>query len=81
MQKMQERAVDVMAVSFPLYHKMNHPEVTALDDQRTPSGGQGELFHRGYVVVQNLQRRQGEKKMQKDERQRDKYSSGWFVTL
>lgn len=36
---MQQRAVDVMAVSFSLYHKMDHPEVTTLDDQGTSSGG------------------------------------------
>lgn len=70
MQKMQQRAVDVMAVSFPLYHKMNHPEVTTLDDQRATSGGQGELLHRGYVVMQNLQTREGERQEQEEEKQR-----------
>lgn len=33
---------------------MNHPEVTTLDDQRTARGGQGELLHGGYMVMQNL---------------------------
>lgn len=55
MQKMQQRAVDVVAVSLSLYHKMNNPEVTTLDDQRTACGGQGQLLHGGYMVVQNLQ--------------------------
>lgn len=46
-----------MAVSFSLHHKMNHPEVATLDDQGTACGGQGELLHRRYVVMQNLQRK------------------------
>lgn len=43
-----------MAVSLPLDHKVDHPEVATLDDQRAAGGGQGELLHRRYVVVQNL---------------------------
>lgn len=54
-QKTQQRAVNVVAIPFSLYHKVNHPEVATLDDQRTPRGGKGELFHRRYVVMQNLQ--------------------------
>lgn len=63
---MQQRAVDVMAVSFSLYHKMNHPEVTTLNDQWTSCGGEGELLHRGYMVVQNLQGREREREGGRD---------------
>lgn len=36
---------------------MNKPEVATLDDQRAACGGQGELLHGRYMVMQNLQRR------------------------
>lgn len=55
LQKAQQRAVNVVAVSFPRDHKMNHPEVATLDDQRTACGGQRQLLHWGYVVMENLQ--------------------------
>ena len=33
---------------------MDHSEVPTLDDQRAAGGGEGQLLHRGYVVVQDL---------------------------
>lgn len=53
-QETQQRAVDVVAVSFSLHHKMNHPEVAALNEERAARRRQGQLLHRCYVVMQNL---------------------------
>lgn len=57
--EVKERAVDVVAVPLSLHHKVDQPEVAALDDQRAAGGGQGQLLHCGYVVVQDLQRSEG----------------------
>ena len=54
-EKAQQGAVDVVAVALPLENKVDHAEVPALDDQRAARGGEGQLLHRGYVVVQDLE--------------------------
>lgn len=66
-----------MAVPLPLHHKVNHPEVAALDDQRAAGGGEGLLLHRRYVVVQYLHtaRDGGERNRRKALR----FSSGLFA--
>ena len=51
----QQGAVDVVTVPFPLKNEVDHAEVPALDDQRAAGGGQGQLLHRGYVVMQDLE--------------------------
>lgn len=45
---------------------MNHPKVATLDDQRAACGGQGELLHRRYMVMQNLHRRGEVQEQQRD---------------
>lgn len=53
-EKPEQRAVDIVAVSFTWDYKMNHPEVPALDEQRAAASGQRKLLHRRYVVVKDL---------------------------
>lgn len=44
-QETQQRAVNVVAVPFSLHHKMNHPEVATLNEQRAARRRQGQLLH------------------------------------
>lgn len=37
---------------------MNHSEIAAVNEQRAARGGQAQLLHGGYMVVQNLQEKQ-----------------------
>lgn len=71
-----------MAVPLPLDHKVNHPEVAALDDQRAPRGGKGQLLHRRYVVVQNLHMAERDGQLARErERQKGSSASGFSSLL
>lgn len=47
-----------MAVSLARDHKVNGPEIAALDEERAAAGGQGELLYRRHVVMEDLQEHQ-----------------------
>lgn len=70
-QEAQKRAVNVVAVPLPLNHKVNHPEVAALDDKRAAGGGEGLFLHRCYVVVQNLHTKEERVDQREGEKQKE----------
>lgn len=64
-QETQQRAVNVVAVSFFRHHEMNHPEVATLNEQRAARRRQGQLLHGCYMMMQNLDREREKKKRNK----------------
>lgn len=53
-QQPEQRAVDVMAVTLSRDHKVDQPEIPALNEERAATGCEGQLLHGGNVVMKDL---------------------------
>lgn len=43
-----------MAVTLPWDYEVDNPEISALNEERTATGCEGQLLHRGDVVMKDL---------------------------